>query len=368
MGTGIKVIHIISSLRRGGRERQLAGILKHSDENILNRAIVFNKAINSYEHEYNLENKLIYLHTQKPLARFLEMLKILKHKKPDIIWTWGGFEATFGMFLSFFTSVKHINGSVRHGIVLNNWKHIWRTIILHFNRNIVANSYTGLSANRLKRGHVIYNGLDDQFFSEVNKEEYLLQQPEIKKLIDKRVLVLISVANLIPYKDYFTVLKALAQLKNRGFSFIYLIIGEGPDKTAIENDIQKKSLESNVILTGRRQDVKELLSISDIFIHSSKGEGCSNAILEAMAAGLPVIASDTGGTSEIIHEDYGRLFEYKNQDQLLQHLIWLFNNPDKIKLMGSKARETAKQRFSVKRMLSDYAKIISEITSKKSQV
>ena len=364
MKVNIIIVHLISSLKRGGRERQLAGILKSSHTGYQNMAIVFNKSQNSYEQEYNLGSKLFYLHSKNPYSRLVEILKIIKREKPDIIWSWGGFEATFGLPVSLFSSARHVNGSIRHGIVRFNRKQIWRMILLHISRNIVANSFAGLKANRLKRGVVMYNGLDDGFFQTPDKTVFLEQNPDIVEIKKEGTLVLISVANLVPYKDYFTILKALQQINNSGIRFHYFIIGEGPDRSAIEKDITDKKLENNVHLLGRRNDIRELLFMGDIFIHSSLGEGCSNAIIEAMAAGLPVVATDTGGTSEIVKPSHGLLFEYGNSQQLTGHLQQLMENPESIVQMKINAREYAVTHFSMDRMMKDYESILENIMNK----
>ncbi|MBE0637797.1 MAG: glycosyltransferase [Bacteroidales bacterium] len=352
------ILHIISSLTRGGRERQLAGILKHTDA----KAIVFNKSAISYEEEYDLTGKIFYLTSRNPVIRFFQMHRIIRYEKPAIIWSWGGFEATFAMLVSLITPARHINGSIRHGIVLFNRKQLWRKIILHLSRQIVANSHAGLKANGLKRGNVLYNGLDEKFFHPVDTKQYLAQNPEIGDKLAGNAMVLISVANLIPYKDYFTVLKAMEMVRNEGYDFIYLVVGEGPNRAVLEEEIGKRNLENHVFLLGRRQDVRELLALSDIFIHSSLGEGCSNAIIEAMAAGLSVIASHTGGTPEILDDSYGRLFEFKNRDQLKAHITRALENPREAEAMGRTAMAVARERFSFARMVSDYENIITEIT------
>lgn len=350
----LSALHIISSLRRGGRERQLAGILKNTGS----KAIVFNESANSYEQEYNLSDKLLYLQTKNPVSRFFKMLRIIQTEKPAIIWSWGGYEATFGLLLSLLTPACHINGSIRHGIVVPNRKHLWRMFILHLSRHIVANSYAGLKANWLSQGRVLYNGLDEQFFEKVKKDAYLTENPDIKRIIDRNLPVLISVANLVPYKDYLTVLKALEQLKKDGIGFSYLIVGEGPNRQSIEQQINNKGLKNDVFLLGRRQDVRALLSIANLFIHSSKGEGCSNAILEAMAAGLPVVASDTGGTSEIVKESFGLLYEFGDSKQLQRALKNRLDQPSFLNKAGMAAKEYAFQNFTTGQMLKQYQSIL----------
>jgi glycosyltransferase involved in cell wall biosynthesis len=329
----------------------------------MTKIVCINRVTGSYIREYGLYDNILFLSSKTFLKRYLEIKKIIVENKINIIWTWGGLEATFGLLLSMNTPVHHINGSIRHGIVRINTNHCWRKIVLHLSRHIIANSYSGLRANRLTRGFLLYNGLDEKFFQPVIKENYLQDNPDIKQMINKEGLVFISVANLVPYKDYFTVLHALGDLKKAGYIFTYLVVGQGPNRNHIEADIIRNGLNGDVYLLGQRSDVKELLSISDLFIHSSLGEGCSNAILEAMAVGLPVIATSTGGSPEIIDESYGRLFEYQNWEQLKSHLNWFLNNPERREEMGFSAKETARNRFSVERMMVEYKQIIFQIAA-----
>lgn len=353
----IKVIHIISSLRRGGRERQLAGILKNSDA----KAIVFNKSADSYEEEYGLTEKLIYLKAKNPVGRFHQILGLIRNEKPDLIWTWGGFEATFALIISYLTGVKHINGSVRHGIVLNNRKHRCRRFLLRRSKYIVGNSRAGLAANNIQKGYVLYNGLDQRFFEKGTLKGLDKILPELTIEIKDKALLLISVANLVPFKDYFTILEALDNLKKEGYHFYYLVIGEGPERIRIEQKIEGMNLGDRIFLLGRRENVREILSCCDLFIHSSLGEGCSNAILEAMASGLPIIASDTGGTAEIVNSTFGFLFEFGHSNELASHLKTLFDQPQRIDQMKMNAREYAESQFSMERMIKEYQKIVEEV-------
>lgn len=357
MSTSQKVLHLISSLSRGGRERQLATILKYTED----KAIVFKESSDnqSYIEEYNIKRKIIFLQSKTNFRRLSEIYSIVSNLKPEFLWSWGGLEATFGMIISILKPVVHINGSIRHGIYLGDRGQLLRLIVLHLSKYIVANSHAGLKANMLKRGFVLYNGLDEKFFVEKSEKQNSL--PDTLQL--KRP-VFISVANFVPYKDYITVLLTLLRLKNEGHSFTYLIIGNGPERTIIEQFIRENNLDEHVILLGKISNVLEYLSCADLFIHSSRGEGCSNAILEAMAAGLPVIATSTGGTPEIVHESFGKLFEYKNMDHLYKHLIWFINNPEMFKNMSIKAKEYAKSLFTIEKMLTNYYNILTTISEK----
>ena len=355
------VLHLISSFKRGGRERQLATICKFSDKSrIANKIVCFNQAPTSYIEEYGLSGDIVYLSSKKFFKRYSEIRKVIKQDNIDIVWTWGGIEATLGVMISLLSRVKHINGSIRHGIVRFSGHQLWRLLILHLSKNIVANSRTGLKANKLNRGLVLYNGIDNNFFTQPEKARSGIRR---EFGIEDDCIVLTSVANLIPYKDYDTILNALSILKIKGIRFHFLAIGEGTERKTFEDLAKSLDLADRVSFPGNRQDIKDILYATDIFIHSSLGEGCSNAILEAMAAGLPVIATDTGGTKEIVDNSNGRLFEYQNVEQLTAFLLELINNNSLKDELAENSKKKAMTSFSIERMLSDYYSIIEKVNA-----
>ena len=109
---------------------------------------------------------------------------------------------------------------------------------------------------------------------------------------------LVTVGRLQAPKDTLTLVRALAELP-RGVCEA-VIVGDGPDRTTVENEVRRLGLESVVQLAGERNDVPELLAASDVFVLSSRSEGLPLSILEAMAAGLPVVATNVGGVSELV--------------------------------------------------------------------
>jgi len=357
----IKTIHLISSLALGGRERQLTTILNNSSNKLAHKAIVFNRLKISYAGQIDLTSQVTYLTKRKSYQRFLEIYKLIQQEKPDIIWSWGGYEATFGITISCFTKVRHINGSIRHGVFILNKKQIWRNLILRLSKYRVANNFAGLKANGLKKGFVLYNGIDPVFFQ--NKVEYNTVKQDLN--LRNSFFTLVSVANLVPYKDYYTVLKALEKFKKTiEKRFYYLIIGDGPERFSIENYIKQLDLVDNVILLGSQNDINKYLRIADLFIHSSKGEGASNAILEAMANGLRIIATNTGGTKEIIHPKHSALFKYKDSSSLYNQISKMYYLEEKDS--KNEIVQYTKARFSVDVMLDNYLDILKKVKNGKS--
>ena len=362
MSSRPRVLHVISSLRRGGRERQLATIFKYTrDSSIDSKILIFNRVEEDYTNEYDITtNDIYYLNEKNTLKRLHAIKDVFREFNPNVIYAWGSFEYTFCFLLSMFTSAKIINGSIRHGIVVFNKKQVSRFIFLHLSKYIIANSKAGLKANKLRKGYVLYNGIDDKFRESLSKRGKV----DIIKSVFKDFhgeTVMVSVANLVPYKDYFTTLRALKRIRDKGFRFRYMAIGEGPMREKLETELIDLGLENEVNFVGRKNNVEDFLKAGDLFIHSSKGEGCSNAILEAMSASLPIIASDTGGTSEITGSRNGKLFPYQDVEQLTTAIEDLVSRKDELKEKGKISKSIIEERFTVEQMISNYLSIIGNI-------
>ena len=364
----IKILHIISDLRRGGRERQLSLIMTYCDQRLYHQHILcLNQASFSYANEYQLSKHITILSSRNKMGRLIEIVRLLYRCSPNIVYAWGASEYLYTLvaWLAVRTYVP-INGSVRHGIRSRTLSHFFRMVLLRVSPVVIANSRAGLLANGLKltkRRFVLYNGVEAKF-GYVDPEARGRIRNKLEMSAD--TLVLISVANFVPYKDYFSILKALRLLKNSRpmLPFAFLAIGSGPMQNEIANATQQMGLERQVHIIGPVVNVPDLLSAADIFIHSSRGEGCSNATLEAMHAGLPVIASDTGGTKEIIDLEYGLLFQYKCPSDLFQKLIEMIEKHD-YRMMGRIAKSVATERFGIDTMITNYVRIIQDILSLK---
>jgi glycosyltransferase involved in cell wall biosynthesis len=356
----IKVLHIISDIRRGGRERQLSILASNLNSSIENHILAFHKTESNYLDEYKLN--INYCSAKGKFKRFSEIINYIKKNKIDLIHTWGNSETLYAMPAARVCKIPLLNGSIRHGIRKNTFSHLFRSMVLKKSGYILANSYAGIDANRIKfkknKHFVIYNGIDKKFFVEYNKEKRLHFESENQ--LPPGSIIFISVANFVPYKDYNTILKSLSEINRDGISFYYIIIGKGPLQEEIEKQINSLGLESKVSIYSDNPDIPALLSISDIMIHSSLGEGCSNAVLEAKAAGLIVAASDRGGTKEIINK-WDFLFAYNNREDLvfkIKSAVQLMNNEQNIR---NKIQNDARERFSVEMFVNNYQEVVDKI-------
>jgi glycosyltransferase involved in cell wall biosynthesis len=157
---------------------------------------------------------------------------------------------------------------------------------------------------------------------------------------------LITVGRLKAPKDPVTLLRALAALPTEEFAA--LIVGDGPDRPAVEELSARLGLGGRVRLEGERRDVADLLAASDVFVLSSRSEGLPVSVLEAMAAGLPVVASDVGGVSELVIDgETGILVRPGDPDRLAEALEGLLSDPDRRRRLGEAGRARAERLFDL---------------------
>lgn len=173
---------------------------------------------------------------------------------------------------------------------------------------------------------------------------------------------LISVARFDEQKDHETLLYALADI--RDLNWHLRLVGGGPLRSEIEKLVTRLNLNNRVTFLGQRFDVPALLAESDIFLLISNWEGFPRSILEAMRAGLPVIASNVGGVSEAVKEsDTGYLVERGDAVALRDHLHQLIMFPDFRSELGTRGRATFEQKFMFDRMYLRTRQLYDDLTA-----
>ena len=157
---------------------------------------------------------------------------------------------------------------------------------------------------------------------------------------------IVSVGRLAAPKDALTLVRALAAVGPIPFSA--LLVGDGPDRPAMEAEVRSLNLEDRVELAGSRADVPSLLAAADVFVLSSRSEGAPISILEAMAAGLPVVASDVGGVGELVADgETGLLVPSADPARLAEALRALLPDPGLRRRLGAAGRARAGERFDL---------------------
>jgi len=157
---------------------------------------------------------------------------------------------------------------------------------------------------------------------------------------------LIAVGRLKAPKDFLTLVRALAALPDRAYEAV--IVGDGPERGAVEEEIRRLGLGDRVELLGERGDVPELLAGSDVFVLSSRSEGLPVSVLEAMAAKLPVVASRVGGLVELVVDgETGLLVPPGDEAALTEALRRLVDDRELRRKLGAAGRARAEASFDL---------------------
>ena len=172
------------------------------------------------------------------------------------------------------------------------------------------------------------------------------------------VRTVITVANLRPEKNHETLLAAAAQLAVSCPNLRYQIVGEGSRRAALERLAAKHGIEEIVEFLGHREDVPALLAAADIFVLPSRTEAFPNGAIEAMAAGLPVVASAVGGLLDLVETDRtGILVPPADPEPLAIAIRALYDDPRRARAMGREAQREVRAQYSFERMVAAFEEL-----------
>ena len=219
-------------------------------------------------------------------------------------------------------------------------------------------SRSGLSPKKIV---VIPNGVDVARFAGA-------APAELTKLgIPVGSQVILTVGRLDRQKGLSTLIEAAAVVAPRFPNAHFLWVGEGPQRPELDRLIHEKGLVGRIHLVGWRPDVPELLAAGTVLVLSSLWEGMPNVVLEAMAAGLPVVATRVEGTSElVIDERTGLLARANSPPELAAAIESILTDPVQAKSMGQCGRERATAEFSWDKMVDRYCELYSSLLAERS--
>jgi sugar transferase (PEP-CTERM/EpsH1 system associated) len=218
----------------------------------------------------------------------------------------------------------------------------------------------GVPAARISQ---IYNGVDaDRFRPEAGDRTPIDGCP-----FDRSGHWLVgSVGRIQAVKDHVGLVRAVARmfrLHPPAAARVRLaIIGDGPERARVEAAVAEHGLDGRVWISGERADVPAILRRLDCFVLPSVAEGISNTILEAMATGLPIVATRVGGNPELLEDGLtGSLVPPSDPESLAKAMLGYFLDSAAARRHGRAARQTVLRRFSLDRMVADYAQLYRDV-------
>ena len=208
---------------------------------------------------------------------------------------------------------------------------------------------------------VIYNGVNIK--SQDNSYE---QNPKMPFKIEDKDRILMTVGRLHKQKGHCYLIQAVSKVRKEFPNVKLLVTGEGEEENNLKKLVKTLDLMNEVIFAGLSSDIERILPMAELFILPSLWEGLPNALLEAMAAGKPVVATKVGGIPEIVvHGETGVLIPPRDTDALAIAIIDLLQNRLKAKDMGEAARIRAGKRFSIYKMIEKTENLYQELLKEK---
>ncbi|HEB76091.1 MAG TPA: glycosyltransferase [Nitrospirae bacterium] len=353
----LRICYVIGQLGRGGAERQLYELVRGINREVFSPVVVSLSSGGVWGEAFRrLGIDVIELPRRKnmELSRLFGLIRLLRAVKPDIVHTYLYSANSYGRIAAVLTGVPVIIASERSlpetGKDKKRCQVFTDRILAAFSHGIVCNSRK--AAETLverysfdpKKVFTVHNGIDaDEFSRQAGGSG-----------MRGGLRVVGTVGRLHPSKNYRMFLDAAGIVLERADSVRvrFVIVGDGESRAELESYARDTGVADKVHFAGERSDVPALLKGMDVFVMTSRYEGLSNAIMEAMLAGLPVVATDVGGNGELVVDgETGFLCPPDDAGTVAERILYLLGNEEEAAQMGARGRERVMRDFSVERMV-----------------
>jgi glycosyltransferase involved in cell wall biosynthesis len=204
---------------------------------------------------------------------------------------------------------------------------------------------------------VIRNAIDASRFARPNPN----YRDQLRGLFPEPPARIVGAAGrLSPEKGFSVLIEAARNLVGTGPSVGFVLFGDGPLRDALQRQINDAGLQNSFVLAGFRNDLDYIVPFLNLFVAPSFTEGLPNVILEAFAAGVPVVATAVGGTPEIVDDEVsGFLVPPGNPQALANRIAWLLNSEDRARTMGLRGRQRVLQDFTFEAQAAAYRRLFT---------
>lgn len=369
----IKIAHVLYSFEVGGLENGVVNLINGLDQQRYSHVILcLTRASRLVDRLRRNDVEILELGKEPGNSWWLplRLARLLRRLEPDIVHTrnWGTMDAIVAARLGLLPIVVHgEHGRTMEEVNGDNQRRIWgrkllagwvdRFVTVSHELRDWLNQKIGVAEGKIT---TICNGVDLERFCGGTDKQASRNRCGLKK----DAFLVGTVGRLDPIKDHAALVKAIAELAPRYPHLQLVIVGAGPCYDELQTLIETLGLKSVVSLLGEQHDVPELLQALDLFVLPSKFEGISNTLLEAMACGLPVVATAAGGNLELVADgNNGLLVPKQNHAALCGALLRYLEDPLLAGKHGCAGRQRAEKHFSLERMISAYDDLYTELVS-----
>jgi glycosyltransferase involved in cell wall biosynthesis len=350
---------ICKTFLKGGAEKQALILTKLLVENGIEVVLVnwYGEKVDQRNLKFISDNSFLYYPMSgNYLKKLNKFRKILNHDEISIIISY----LTLGNFVAGISKILNRNivtiGGIRNE-KLPYYKFMFEKLVHNYlNDATVFNNYSAKSKFE-KRG---FN--PDKIYVIQNAIELINSQ--LSSRTSNNEIKIVTVGRFVKQKDYETALKSFRNLveRNRDKNFKYNIVGYGPLEKYIRTMAEQLKIENKVKLFINPPDVSVILKNSDIFLSTSLFEGVSNSIMEALIAGLPVVATNVGDNSYLVKNGLnGYLVPCKDVDSIVDKLEYLSGSEEVRNEFGENSIKVVETEFSKMRLLDSYLSLFSKL-------
>jgi sugar transferase (PEP-CTERM/EpsH1 system associated) len=362
----VHIAHVIHRLATGGMENGVVNLINRTDPARVTHSIVCMTDSTDFRERITREGVGIFEMHKNPQGRDLAAQRRayshFRSHRPDIVHTRNltGLDAVVPAFFARVpvrlhgehgrdmtdpdgTNKKFIFLKKLHAPFIHRWTAVSQDLAQSLRERV------GIPAAQISH---ICNGVDLSRFSVAPTRR------NMEGFSDDTNVVFGTVGRLQDVKEQWLLIEALAflpQLTPNADHARVMIVGGGPMQSRLEEAIAKHNLTGKVLLPGNQTNVPEWMAAMDVFCLPSRAEGISNTILEAMACGLPVLATRVGGNPELVVEgETGMLVPYSDAKALAEKMARYVDDPGLRRKQGAASRERALSEFSMETMVARY--------------
>ncbi len=371
----IHILHIVDNLGKGGLENGVVNVITRLDPGRFRHTVCAIRRLGANADRLPRDRVQVLCLDQEgkgSLTQLTAFLRVIGKVRPHVVHSrnWPAIESVFAARLLRFPAVIHSEHGLDWAARLREpWRRARiRRLALELSDQVFCVSSelralhaerTGFPADRIS---VIHNGVDTERYSPKRSAGMKLRA---QLGIAAEEFCIGCVGNLMPVKGHRSLFQALEVFERTAFAnevpkWRLLMIGDGPERPGLEELVRSRGWSNRVSFLGLRDDIPELLNAFDSYVLPSLSEGMCNSLLEAMAIGLPVLATATGGNPEVIVDGKsGHLCPPADAPGLADRLLGLYHHPDVRQQFGKQARERVEQEFSISAMVRQYARTYS---------
>ena len=373
----LRILHVLNRLATGGTEHIVLELTGRTDPQIFEHRLVALRGMDPLWDPNELPGGGLLLEGKENSGfefQVLRLARLMRSYRPHIVHSrnWGAIEAVLAARFAQVPVVIHSE----HGYELDMLdglparRRVARKVAYSLADAVFAVTqelgqfHAAQAWVTPDRFRVIHNGVDTQRFSPCPAARVMLRR---KYGVPEDRFIIGTVGRVVLIKDHQTLLRAMESLRRRGVDAHALIVGSGPALANIQESTNASELlRDRVTFIGSSDDIPDLLNAMDFFALPSISEGMSNTLLEAMASGLPVVATKVGGNPEIIeHERSGLLFHPGDAEALAEWLALLASRDALRHSLGGGARARILEHFSLERMLQAYTQLYLDLARRK---